>query len=249
MIKPTCLLDRHTLNDFPHLPCPRCESTIIPVDKKLDYQQSAESGFYQTHVESGPEYYGGVFSLHLKCSKKSCSENLVCVGSFVLTEDTESPDPTPDFIPSIKPYFFTPTIHIFPLHKDIPEKVSKALIESFSLYWSNPSAAGNALRVAIEALMDYRCVKKWIIDKNGKEQALSLHARIVEFKNNNSELAEKLLAIKWIGNGGSHLSGLDPNDMVIGYRLMEYVLDELFNNAKEELDRITKKINKTKKPA
>ena len=131
MIKPNCLRERHTLADFPQFPCPKCEATIAPVDKKLDCQQSAESSFYQEEVDSGPEYYGGTFSLLLRCSNRKCAENIFCVGNFHLTEEGDGPDPRLDYVPAIKPYFFIPTIHVFPLSKDLPEKVTKALLESF----------------------------------------------------------------------------------------------------------------------
>jgi hypothetical protein len=199
------------------------------------------------NVDGGPEYIGGVFSLLLRCASTNCGENVFCIGTYHLTEYAAPPDPSPNYVPAIKPQFFTPTIRIFPISKDLPEKIAKPLLDSFSLFWSNPSAAGNALRVAIEALMDYRCVKKWIKDKHGKEVSLSLHNRILEFKKTNPELGDKLLALKWLGNGGSHLSGLATKDMVDAYRLMEFVLDQLFNKTHEELDQLTKKINKRKK--
>ena len=247
MIKPNCLRDRHVLADFPQFPCPKCESALLPVDKKLDCQQSAESKFHQEYVDSGPEYFVGVFSLLLRCSNRSCGEAVFCVGDFHHTEE-ETPDGESHYVPSIRPIFFTPTLRIFPVPKEkVPDRVAKPLLDSFSLFWSNPSAAGNSLRVAIEALMDYRGVKKWVVTQKGNEEPMSLHSRILEFQKSKPSLAEKLLAIKWIGNGGSHLSGLGSKDMVVAYRLMEHVLDELFNRTSEDLDRIAKRINRKKK--
>jgi hypothetical protein len=97
------------------------------------------------------------------------------------------------------------------------------------------------LRIALEALMDYRGIKKHC----------TLHTRIDLFKSKypkQAALADKLLAIKWIGNGGSHLSGLKHKHMVTAYKLTEHVLDELFNKTTEKLAKTASVINKTKKP-
>lgn len=245
MIKPHCLKDRHTLSEFPAYPCPRCEATLLPVDKKLDYQQSAESAICEKIIGPDADYFCGVFSLLLRCSMPKCAEVVFCSGSFTFMDEGDAQD-GPSYVPALRPEFFTPSIRIFSPPKDLPEKVSKPLLDAFSLFWNNPSASGNSLRISIEGLLDYRCVKKWTLNSKGKEEALSLHARILEFKKQKPELAEKLLAIKWIGNGGSHLSGLELKDMVVAFRLMEHVLDELFNKTTEELAGIAKKINKNK---
>jgi uncharacterized protein DUF4145 len=247
MIKPNSLLRRHTLSQFPLLPCPNCGATLKPVPKKLIYQQSAASRDRQLHGDNEPEYFGGVFSLPLECSSDKCLESVFCVGDFFLTAE-QSRDGRVEYVEELGPRFFIPPIYIFPLSEKLPDRVSKPLIESFSLFWNSPSAAGNALRISVEALMDYRCVKKWI-KKDGKDFALTLHNRILEFKKHEPESAEKLLAIKWIGNSGSHIAGLQAEDVVIAYRLMAFVIDDLFDGTSEELDKIAKKINKTRKPA
>jgi hypothetical protein len=43
---------------------------------------------------------------------------------------------------------------------------------------------------------------------SGKVEVLALHKRIVLFKNGNPELGDLLLAVKWLGNYGSHGSEL-----------------------------------------
>lgn len=245
MIKPEYLLKDYTLEDFPSFPCPRCDSTLQPIPKTFSHEQSAESRIWQESGEGDLEHIVGVFSLRLHCSSAKCGEQVFCLGKFHLTQVASNSGGI-GVVPELRPKFFIPPIPIFRIHPKIDDPNSKNQIadplwDSFSLFWTSPSAAGNALRIALEALMDYRGIKK----------GLTLHARIEEFKKKNPKLADigdKLLAVKWIGNGGSHLAGLDRKHMVTAYHLMEHVIDELFNNTSEKLKKAAKVINKTKKP-
>ena len=57
----------------------------------------------------------------------------------------------------------------------------------------------------------------------------------------------KLLAIKWIGNEGSHPEkSLTKNDVIDLYEILEHVLSELFENKSKTILAKAKKINKAK---
>ena len=99
--------------------------------------------------------------------------------------------------------------------------------------------------MSLEKLLDHLKVKK-TKTKNGKRKRLTLHARIEEYELRNKEVADQLLAIKWIGNEGSHDDGLSRLDLVETYQLYEYALKELFGDEKKKLDKIKKGILKKK---
>lgn len=257
MIKPKYLLESYTLETFPSFPCPRCDSTLQPVTKSFFSEESAASRAFQESGDGDMEHIIGVFSLRLHCPSASCAEQVFCVGKFHLVEEASKFNSGRiGFVPSLRPQFFTPTIPIFPIHPKIDDpngksRIANPLWDSFSLFWSSPSAAGNALRIALEALMDYRGIKKTTINKKGKRVMIDLHSRIEMFQKkhpNLSELGDKLIALKWIGNSGSHLAGLEHKHMVTAYEIMEHIIDELFNNTSVRLKKTAKVINKTKKP-
>jgi hypothetical protein len=54
------------------------------------------------------------------------------------------------------------------------------------------------------------------------------------------------MAIKWIGNKGSHLGGIEKNDLLDAYELLEYSLNKLYNDPSKRLDKIAKRIIKRK---
>jgi hypothetical protein len=96
--------------------------------------------------------------------------------------------------------------------------------------------------------MDIHHVKKSARDNSGKRYTLPLHTRIIEFAKIKGGIAEKLFALKWLGNRGSHQGGLTPKDLIVGFELMNYAVEELFTKRRQKLTTIAKKINRRKGP-
>ena len=92
-------------------------------------------------------------------------------------------------------------------------------------------------------------VKKTQISK-GERIKISLHQRIVFYKNKNETVANHLLAIKWIGNAASHFSGVTKDEALDAYEILEHSLDLLYNSKDRKIDSLAKKINnKYKNPS
>ncbi|MDO9209663.1 MAG: DUF4145 domain-containing protein, partial [Deltaproteobacteria bacterium] len=108
---------------------------------------------------------------------------------------------------------------------------------SFALAWQDFSSAGNKVRVAIEDL-----IEELSPGLNGK-----LHNKLEAFKKVNPEVADMLMAVKWIGNAGSHTSDLKECDLAVAYQVMEEVLRKLYGRD-QLLKAIVGKINLDKKP-
>lgn len=240
------LTEEFRKREIPPFPCPKCGTHLIAREKQPQLDQSSESEFHCDN-EGDPSMYEGVFTLRLVCSNSDCEESVVCVGSFS-TSQVEGRFGEPTYPSFLAVKFFTPTVHLFPLSSAIPKKVKGPLVDSFSTFWANPSAAGNSLRISIEALMDWRRVKKRFRDKKGKEREYKLHDRIEMFRATAPHLGDKLLAVKWLGNSGSHITGLKREDVIKGYEMYSYVLEELFDKRTETLTKLAKKINRRKGP-
>ena len=92
--------------------------------------------------------------------------------------------------------------------------------------------------------MDSYKVKKYTASR-GRRISISLHDRIKLFPN--VEVKDILLAIKWIGNSGSHSkSKLETIDIIETYKLYEFSLQKLFNNEEKVIKSIAKQINERK---
>jgi hypothetical protein len=75
---------------------------------------------------------------------------------------------------------------------------------------------------------------------------LTLHNRIQIFCRNNDKYKIVLNAVKWIGNIGSHSDNVKAKNILDGYRLIDYMLKELYINEEKEIIKLSKKIIKTK---
>lgn len=86
------------------------------------------------------------------------------------------------------------------------------------------------------------------MNKRGKRETLSLHARIEKFKTKDAEAANYLLAIKWLGNAGSHsgLDNVDDDDLLGGFELIEHVIERLYVRQEARLKQIAKGLNHRK---
>jgi hypothetical protein len=109
---------------------------------------------------------------------------------------------------------------------------SRNIESAFTLFWVDASAWGTRLRSAIESLLDQIKVKRFTVNAKGRRIQLTTHARLTLLAKNASKhasTADTLLAIKWIGNEGSHAGSLTRDDVLDGFDLLDHALDQVFN--------------------
>ncbi len=149
----------------------------------------------------------------------------------------------------IYPKLFNPPVHLFQVfERKIPLKIIEITIQAFSLYWMDQSSCANKIRNVLEAILDDIKIPKSKIHSKKRIQ-YNLHKRIELFKQTNSELAHLIMAIKWIGNTGSHQIGtITHDDLLDGFDLLEHVLKALYQEDKNWMLKLAKAINKKKKP-
>lgn len=85
--------------------------------------------------------------------------------------------------------------------------------------------------------------------KNGKRRGISLHKRLDYLPSKYMSYKDKLKAIKWLGNAGSHgESDVEMRDVIDAYYLVQHILEEIYNQKTKKLNELTKLINKKKGP-
>ncbi|MEO6884584.1 MAG: DUF4145 domain-containing protein [Bacteroidia bacterium] len=226
--------------------CPYCNSGIL----KLDTFKKSETALSRSyHSDDGwePEFSRYTFSGSLIC--QNCNEfvSFLGDGSEEFSSDYDNRDDYHEINYSLySPVYFHPTLQLFELNSNCPIAIERVINESFALYWNDLTSCVNKIRVSLELLMDEFKVKKILVNKRKKQQRLSLHHRIEEFKNVKPEIAEYLLAIKWIGNAGSHIGTLEKIDILETYELLELSLNKLYDDTEKKLKKIAKEINKRK---
>ena len=230
--------------------CPNCTSGKLEIEKeKFNSQEtkvSKEEDRKQDYWE--PDFIRYRFSGSLKC--KLCDEIIVFIGSgqvvnsgyYDQIEETYYGDYREEF----KPLFFHPPLHIFKLKSSYPKEVSQEIMNSFEHFWNDLSSCANKIRTSLEILLNLHKVKNYTLTNRNKRKRLTLHQRIEEFKKKNSEVGDYLLAIKWIGNEGSHPGNLERIDILETYELLEHSLDKLYERKDEKMKRLSKEINRNK---
>lgn len=146
------------------------------------------------------------------------------------------------------PKFFEPPLVLMDIPDSCPLDAAGHLYEAFALYFADPGAAMNCARTAIEAVVTDLGVKRFATVK-GKRQPISLHRRILLLPPKYKEVVDLLLAVKWLGNAGSH-DGERPGagDLRLTFDLLEHVLSEIYDAKGKKLKAIAKKVNRKKGP-
>jgi hypothetical protein len=186
------------------------------------------------------------FASVMQCQYPSCGEFVFVTGNVIVDEYYD--ENGPNYYDLLEPVTTAPSIAVFPFDERWPESVGKQLKLAFSHLFNDPGAAANRLRTSVECLMDDQGVQKY--PRTGPRRAINLHDRIIRFKPQNAEAADLLLAVKWLGNTGSHadLSGLTRDDVLDGMELLERALHLVYDDTPKRLAKLARDINRRRGP-
>jgi hypothetical protein len=221
---------------WPPLLCPVCnraslEPKIVPVANDSDLYSADEYSMIE-----------GLFHGILACPRTPCGKTYVVVGGWdaELTTLTESEEGIPD-----RNYYVSYVYPAFPLMtftEDVPDTVRDLVAAASLVLLSDPSAAANRIRSAIEAVLDNRGIRKFA--SRSRSNRLTTHQRIKEFEAKNSRAADQLMAMKWIGNIGSHeRTPISLSTVLDGIEHFARALELIYDPRERTLDRRAALIN------
>jgi hypothetical protein len=173
------------------------------------------------------------FSAPLRCANSDCKAEYMVSGFVRYFSFEYHMEVSKQFIgkkyKQFYPQYFTPALQLFKLNELIPKKIAVCIDQSFANFWSDIASAANAIRRSLEFLLDDleepvpRTSNGQVIPSN-----FSLHKRIELYADINPDISQSLLAIKWIGNSGSHGEILSKEELLNAYVILEATLDDLF---------------------
>jgi len=239
--------------NFPDWVCPTCQKGVLELKKgTFTKDSSAMSKRDQDHPAWDPDWLSFVYSCFLICSNKSCKEAVSSCGTgFVdlYVELNEHGVPDQEWGSFYTPSFFQPHLVFFNITENTPQNVVDEIHRSFSLFFCDPPSSSNHIRISLEHLLTHLKVSKTVTTKDDKIRILNLHARIEKMPREYKNLKDLLLAMKWLGNAGSHAEKtITVDDVMDSYEIMEVVLNEIFEKKMARAKKIAKKINKKKGP-
>jgi hypothetical protein len=225
--------------------CPSCGEGQLKIEgKRIITYETKASEDARSEPDFSPDWVTYRFASVLRCDSMTCGENVAVLGTG---SNEQIPDPEDgSWYVRLSPLYFEPPLQIVRIPEKFPENVRQELLSAFSLFWCHTGSASNRIRTAIELLLTHLKVRSFHFDKNAKRERLTLHARILLFRRVNEQLADHMMAIKWLGNEGSHPGSLSKEDLLDAFELVEDLLEQLLDNRKKRISRMTKVIIQAK---
>jgi Domain of unknown function (DUF4145) len=224
-----------------------CNGRFTGDEKKVISRETVSSRKWAEENGHYAHEYVARFTSTFICSNPKCSETIFVSGIEAIDEDYET-GPNGQFeavnYSMYKPLYINPPIYLILINDSYPEVIKKELLNAFTVFWTDASACGNRIRVCVENLLVHFKIARFTIKKKFK----MLDTRIKEFKTKYPQyalLADNLLAIKWIGNTASH-EEISRKEVATAFEILSFVLDEIFHNRKNKIDKISKAIIKAK---
>lgn len=224
--------------------CPHCNTgTLIGINSPtIEITNSGKE--YAKH--NYPDGISHIFSGVLKCSKDNCNDVVAVIGEYLTDIDASYKNDYNEYIENyinlFQPKFFYPNLKLFPIVKEIPQNIKGLINEAFALYFSDYSACANKIRTAIEAILDDLNIDRTYINFKGKLKDCSLHKRIEIYKKDNPDLAKLLMAMKIIGNEGSHSTTTSIDNLLDAFEILEHFIENVYCKNSERIKDLADKI-------
>lgn len=212
----------------------------------LTHHETVESLLRQPDEGWDPDVAEYAFSCWLRCAAPKCGGFVAVVGRGFEDAGWDDRNGT-TWEPCFRPECAWPMPPVFTLPATCPESVAAEVRSSFSLCWSDQPAAASRLRVSLEHLLDEIGIQRKRRASTGYE-ALSLHKRLEVLSGTQPKVAANLMAIKWLGNTGSHESSVALEDLLKGYEIMEHALDTLLGQRAKRVAAFAKDLTRRHAP-
>jgi hypothetical protein len=229
--------------------CPTCGRGSVSLNADtLHHPSDFDTRRYFEDGGDDPESWTGRFCCILTCSNQACREVVAAAGRA----SQERNELSGEVYMVFNPECFSPPVPLFPIPGQCPSDVTAELKAAFAVFWSDLPALMNHLRKAVEVIMDHLRVRKEFVitGKDGKRhyRRYTLHDRIVQFAKKDAKSAERLLALKWLGNESSHGKGVTKDDAFDGFDLIEDFIRDHFEKRGKKIVALAKSINRRRKP-
>jgi Domain of unknown function (DUF4145) len=227
----------------PAWPCPVCsKGTVALTPKSLTHKETVESARARDHDAWDPDWIRYVFTAWAECKHPSCKQGFAIAGTGGVGQYYG--EDGPDWEDYFNPQICEPMPSMISLPMKSPDDVAQELRAAFGLFWSNHSSCAGRIRVALECLMSHIGVPKRKKNAQGKLYDLSLHARIDEIASGSPATGQQLIALKWLGNSGSHDSEVSSDDLLDAFEILEHALGEIIDQRSARVAALAKKMTK-----
>ncbi|MHC5192714.1 DUF4145 domain-containing protein [Pseudomonas frederiksbergensis] len=229
-------------SELPAWTCPVCRvghTEIAPAT--FAFNETYKSKKDQGHNDWDPDWIEYIFTAWAKCSNKKCEQDFALSGTGgveLVQIDYDEQDWQDYFIPKS----CIPMPEIFEIPLKCPKNIRVELTEAFSLFWAHRESCAGRIRVALELLMTHIGVPSQKETKAGKLVDMKLHERLENFGVSNPTIGSYLMALKLLGNSGSHVGEVSHNDLLDAFDILEQAIDEIINQRSQRAAEMVKKL-------
>ena len=242
-MKPEVFIREFAQEDVPEYPCPSCGKSKLSKKAFVSETNAAtkRNGDSEAWEPDWDEY---VFSLTLEC--KGCLETVFVSGDGYVDEEIdvdEHENWSRQWVVKYRPKYFFPALRFIEYPKATPREVKENVDSAAALFYANPAASCNALRMAAEEVLTSLGVAE-----AGVGEFVSLASRIKKLPEDSTE-RNLLDAIRWQCNDVSHSKSIityaDAEDT---FNLMNLLIEEAYSDRKRKIKELAKAINEHKGP-
>ena len=221
--------------------CPNCKKgKLAPVEKSFRTLEPPHSKDAYGHEAWDPDWIEYRFNFECKCNLATCQEVAFVSGTGFV--DQMYVDDEIEYFDHFQIRSVVPAPPLIDIPSKTPYAVRRPLEKSFELYWIDNSAASNALRASLEAVLDELKVPRTKKNKSGGTSFISLHERIEKASTSLPDFKELFLALKDVGNHGSHGEEVHSEFYSDALEIYSHVIKQLYENDAAEMKALAKKL-------
>jgi len=189
------------------------------------------------------EWIAYTFTAWGECQHPSCKQQFVISGTGGIEPEYDHQGDIA-WESYFSPLFCHPMPDIIELPAKCPTEVKEELRAAFSIFWLHRAACAGRIRVALEYLMNHLGIPKQEKGKSGKYSDLTLHARLDAFAKNEPAIGSQLMALKWLGNTGTHVREVSKDDLMDAFEILEHALVEIIDGRSARVAALAEEITK-----
>lgn len=231
-----------SLNSCPPWECTACTNGVLRLKvKSLNYEETEASK--ASHNEEGfdPDWIEYIFTAWAECSNENCKQTYAISGKGGL-EPQYTGQVEWNYFETFYPNSIQPPLKIISTPANCPADVSGELKIAFELFWLDTEACASRIRIALEHLLSHLSIPKQKVDTDGKTIIVSLHKRIETYVQDEPVLGNQLMALKWLGNAGSHGSSISKTELLDAFEILEFTLSEILQGKSKRIAMLARKL-------
>lgn len=212
---------------WPRPICPSCGEGHVGFGAPTIIENGLSQNAHD-HEAWEPEWVFGTFVTNGICENPGCMQSVIVTGKYRVDLASELDwDRPPVYTEYLRVEHFSPPLALLNLPEGAPSEVHAAVDRAGRLLYLDPGLAATALRGALEHYLTSEGVE--LTNAKGGFMRLDDRISVWRARTGNERVADLFLAVKWIGNDGTHgATASSVSDVLDGAGFIDEGFHQLF---------------------